>query len=99
MTGRPDLTDLRKDYLVGLLRLLPSRDEHALTAGYQLGRDCVEQGVSLLDLVSVHHDVLAEVLRDTPAQQHERVILEAGGFLREVLACTELVQRSLLDPG
>ena len=67
-----DLEDLTRDYRAAFLRYLPRRSEAALTSGYELGRRAVVEGVSLLDLVSVHHVVLAEVLDDTPPARTRR---------------------------
>lgn len=61
MTARQDqrLGDVRRDYRVGLLRSLSRRNEDARSAGYDLGRQALEGRVSMLDLVRIHHDVLA----------------------------------------
>ena len=49
-----DLDDLTLDYRVAFQRYLPHRSEAALTDGYELGRQAIARGVSLLDLVQVH---------------------------------------------
>ena len=54
-----DLDDLARDYRVAFQRYLPQRSEAALTDGYELGRQAIARGVGLLDLVQVHHAVLA----------------------------------------
>src|SRR4051812_38484635 len=80
-----DLDDLTRNYRAAFLRYLPQRSEAAMTTGYQLGRDAVVAGISLLDLTQVHHEVLAEVLEDTPAQEAASVTAAASDFLLEVL--------------
>ena len=89
-----DTETLTRDYRVAFLRYLPQRSEAALAHGYEIGRSAVGEGVSLLDLIHVHHTVLAELLRDSPDRVDD--VLEAGGeFLREVLATADMVQRGL----
>ena len=54
-------------------------------------------GLSLLDLVQVHHRVLVEVLGTTPDQDVDALIDVASDFLVEVLATYELARRSFLE--
>src|SRR4051812_19554315 len=91
-----DLDDLARDYRAAFLRYLPGRSEAAMTIGYELGREAVVRGVSLLDLTQVHHAVLAEVLEETPAET-AAVTAAASEFLLEVLATYDMSQRRLSD--
>ena len=90
-----DLEDLTRDYRVAFQRYLPQRSEAALTLGYELGRSAVDQGTSPLDLVDVHHVVLAEVLADLRDDRAQEVLAAAAEFLREVLATLDMVQRGI----
>jgi hypothetical protein len=87
------LADLTRNYRAAFLRYLPRRDEAPLHEGYELGRRAVADGVSLLELARVHHDVLLEVLRDTPRDDLTRVSTAASEFLLEVLATYDMAQR------
>ncbi len=87
------LADLTRNYRAAFLRYLPRRDEAPLHEGYELGRRAVADGVSLLELARVHHDVLLEVLRDTPHDDLTRVSTAASEFLLEVLATYDMAQR------
>ena len=89
------LDDVTLDYRVAFQRYLPRRSEAALTDGYDLGRRAIVQGVSMLDLVHVHHVVLTEVLADTPSEEVARVTSAAGDFLLEVLATFDMSHRRL----
>jgi hypothetical protein len=91
------LDDLTRNYRTAFLRYLPRHEEAALTSGYQLGRSAVAEGVSILELARVHHDVLLEVLRDTPADELAAVATAASEFLLEVLATYDMTQRALLE--
>jgi hypothetical protein len=90
-----DLEDLLRDYRVAFLSSLPRHSEAALTLGYDLGRRAVTDGVSLLDLVQVHHRVLAEVLTEVPAPDPAEVTESGCVFLLEVLSTFDMAHRAL----
>jgi len=87
---------LRRDYRVAFLHFLPRREEAALHRGYELGRSAVAGGLSILDVVRVHHDVLLEELRQTPPAEVADVATAASEFLAEVLATSDMAQRAYL---
>jgi hypothetical protein len=84
------------DYRAAFLRYLPRREEAALHVGYELGRSAVSRGLSILDLVQVHHQVLLEVLEDSRGEDLAPVATAASEFLLEVLATYDMAQRSFL---
>jgi hypothetical protein len=92
-----ELEALALDYRAAFLRYLPRREEAALTTAYELGRAAVESGISLLELVRIHHDIWISVLEDTPAEDVAEVASGASEFLLEVLAPYDMTQRGLLD--
>jgi len=94
MTGLEALT---RDYRVAFLQYLPRREEAALSRGYELGRTAVTDGVSILELARIHHDVLLEALRETPPEELTQVATAASEFFLEVLATFDMAQRSFLD--
>ncbi|WP_448613411.1 phosphatase RsbU N-terminal domain-containing protein [Modestobacter sp. URMC 112] len=94
MTG---LEGLRRNYRVAFLRYLPRREEAALARGYELGRAAVTEGLSILELAQVHHEVLLEALRETPAEDLGQVATAASEFFLEVLATFDMAQRGFLD--
>ena len=87
---------LRRNYRTAFLRYLPNRDEAALDAGYQIGRSAVVDGLTILDLAQVHHDVLREVLRTGNPEDLDVVTASAADFLVEVLATYEMTRRGYL---
>jgi hypothetical protein len=89
-----DLADLAADYRVAFLRYLPRREEAALAAGYELGRASVASVISVLDLARIHHEILREVLQDTPEAEVVDVATGASEFFIEVLAAYDMAQRS-----
>ena len=97
---RPPNADFLKPAFPGQTRAPGVRSEAALTAGYEIGRRAVEDGISLLDLVGVHHVVLAEILDDPPSGGSSAVTRAASEFLVEVLATYDMAHRSLdRSPG
>ncbi|MGK5111240.1 MULTISPECIES: phosphatase RsbU N-terminal domain-containing protein [unclassified Geodermatophilus] len=86
--------DLLRDYRAAFLRYLSRQEESALTTGYQLGRGTLAAGRSLLEVVQVHHDLLAEVLAETPAGEVPQVARSASAFLLEVLSSYDMAYRS-----
>ncbi len=90
------LEKVHRDYRAAFLRYLPRRDEGALHAGYELGRSAVSDGLSILELVQVHHDVFLDVLQDTQADDLTGVATAASEFLLEVLATYDMAQRGFL---
>jgi Phosphoserine phosphatase RsbU, N-terminal domain len=87
------LDDLQRDYRAAFLRHLARRQEAVLTAGYDLGRAAMADGVSLLEVVRVHHEILANVLRESSADECPDVAAAASDFLLEVLASYDMSQR------
>jgi len=90
------LERLRRNYRAAFLRYLQNRDEAALDAGYQIGRSAVVDGLTILDLVQVHHDVLREVLRTGSPEELDGLTATAADFLVEVLATYEMTRRGYL---
>ena len=91
------LDDLTRDYRVAFLQYLPRRAEAALTRGYELGRAAVTEGLSVLELARIHHEVFLEALRETPAEGVPDVATAASEFFLEVLAVFDMTQRGYLD--
>jgi hypothetical protein len=97
VTTPPDLERLVQDYRIAFLRYLPRRQEAALAAAYALGREALGDGVSLLDLVHVHHQVLADSLEPARPGEYSNVVSAAGTFFAEVVAAYDMAQRALVD--
>jgi Phosphoserine phosphatase RsbU, N-terminal domain len=88
------LEDLQLNYRAAFLRYLPSADEAALHAGYEIGRSAVSQGLSMLELTEVHHQVLLEVLSGAAPDDLPRIATAASNFLLQVLATHDMTSRA-----
>lgn len=90
---------LTRDYRAAFLRYLPRRDEAALTAGYEIGRRAMVEGISVLEVAMVHHQVLLEVIDDSPHEQLAHAARAASEFVLEVLAPYDMFQRAARERG
>ena len=88
--------ELERNYRAAFLRYLPSQDEAALHAGYQIGRSAVADGLSILDLAHLHHQIFLEVLTDTAAKDLTKVAAAASDFFLQVLSTYDITQRAFL---
>jgi Phosphoserine phosphatase RsbU, N-terminal domain len=88
------LDDFRDRYGAALHAYLRAPDEEALSAGYELGRRAVAEGLGPLDLAAVHNEVLSAAL-DTRASVE--TVAAAGDFFLESLSALEMVQRVMRD--
>jgi hypothetical protein len=87
------LEDVARSYRVAFLRYLSRREESALASGYELGRSAVIDGLSLLELARVHHEVLLEALQGASADDVASVAAGASEFFLEVIATYDMAQR------
>ena len=88
---------LRRNYRAAFLRYLPRRDEAALAAGYQIGRSAAGEGLTILDITQVHHEILRDVLGTTDSEDIDGVTAAASDFLAEVLATYDMASRGYLE--
>lgn len=91
------LEALARNYRAAFLRYLPRREEAALHTGYELGRCAVAEGISILELARLHHDIYLEVLLDSRSDELIRVATAASEFFLEVLATYDMTQRAFRD--
>ncbi len=84
-------------YAEAFERFVRERNERSLRAAYELGRDAVTAGLSILEIAGVHHESLAQELAVIPGKNVDDVCQAAGDFLVESLAAYEMVQRGFSD--
>jgi GAF domain-containing protein len=88
----------RDAYAWGLHAHLRHGGEDGLRAAYELGRQAVVRGLGVLDVVSVHHEVLVGALEARGADvAHVELARAAGDFLLEGLGAFEMVQRGFAE--
>jgi hypothetical protein len=89
------LEAVAQDYRAAFLRYLPRGDEAALHSGYLLGRGALEDGLSMLEIVRLHHESLLQVLEESRPEEVREIGSRAAEFLVEVLATYDMTQRGL----
>ena len=94
MTGPRDR--LRQDYAAAFVRYLSRPDEAALRAAYDLGRRALAAGVDLLEVVRVHHAVLADT-GGRGGEEPGELAEAAAAFLVEVLGSFEMTRRGFME--
>lgn len=84
-------------YASTLQDYLDDRNEAHLQLAYELGRCALADGVSILDLATVHHDATAGALsRNAPADGPE-IVRAAAAFFVESLSPFEMTHRSFRE--
>jgi hypothetical protein len=99
--GPDSLERARLNYTPAFLAHLTRRDERSLRTAYEVGRDAMAHGVSMLDLVHIHHTVLLEVAGTMRSLGEVFELTDAAAaFLLEALAPYAMTQRQpLANPG
>jgi signal transduction histidine kinase len=96
------MTDRRSaivwQYAAGLQEYLTGGGEAALHRAYELGRDALNQGVGLLDMIALHHEALRSLLRSASLSQHAlETTTSADLFLLESLSPFEMTHRGFRE--
>jgi two-component system, NarL family, sensor histidine kinase NreB len=93
----PELQARRLEYGRALAEFLenPEREEACLSA-YDFGRRALANGVGLLELATLHHEVVASLLSGAPSQSTAESLSTAKLFFIEALAPFEM-SRQLVD--
>jgi hypothetical protein len=87
----------RKAYRSALADHLVDGGESTLRAAYELGRDAVEGGLSVLDLATVHHEGLIAALQPKPRREIEPTTHAAADFFAESLSAFEMIRRGFAE--
>jgi hypothetical protein len=82
-------------YLASFRDYIREPCELTLRNAYELGREAVEEGLTVLDVAVAHHDALARTIGDDPGD--EPVVRAAGDFFLEGLSSFEMVQRGFRE--
>ena len=87
------LDEFRAAYGAAFRTYVVDPTELNLRTAYELGREAVIRELSVLDLITVHHDALLDALREVTAADFERVTRAAAGFVLESVSAFEMVRR------
>jgi GAF domain len=85
--------DLGRRYAAALRAALAHEgDEGALSAAYDVGRDAVRSGLSVMDLAALHNAALVDELRASD-RAADRTVRAAGDFFLESVSAYEMLAR------
>ena len=85
-------TSFEEQYRSVLLEYAGHRGEAALGRAYELGRRAIADGKSLVEIVSLHHQLLQGIVRKTREEKrHEELLTASADFLAESLSPYEMV--------
>jgi hypothetical protein len=88
----------RSAYASALLDYLREPSEASLRVAYELAREAVSRGFSVLELADAHQQALLSVLHDaSDAAEAQAITQAAGDFFLEGLSTFEMVQRGFAE--
>jgi signal transduction histidine kinase len=91
-------TELRDSYAAALQDYLSRRDEAGLQRAYELGRAGLANGVGILDLATVHHQALIDVVHRARTREDARETVKAvADFFVESLSPFEMTHRGFRE--
>jgi hypothetical protein len=91
------LETFRDRYVAALAGHIHSPGEATLRVGYELGREAVSRGLTVLELAVAHHEAMAAALSAFPETEAQSVTEAASNFFVESLSAFEMVQRGFRE--
>jgi signal transduction histidine kinase len=86
------------EYRSCLQEYAAGRGEAALGRAYELGRRALTEQKSLVEMASLHHQAVLEMVRDVDNEKRrEELVLASGEFLAECLSPYEMAHRGFQD--
>jgi hypothetical protein len=85
-------------YHAALLDYLQRTDESGLAVAYDLGRECLDAGCGLLQMLHVHEKALGIILDSTPLDTEiRRRVDDSAKFLSEALSAYAMASNGYRD--
>jgi signal transduction histidine kinase len=92
------LENFEEEYRTALCGYAAAGGELALGRAYELGRRALEEQVSVVELASLHHQVLIDLIRTSENEQHKEELLRSSAeFLSECVSPYEMAHRGFQD--
>jgi signal transduction histidine kinase len=87
-----------QQYCAALRDYTENPGEAALRRAYELGRNAIAEGKSLLEIVSLHHQAIQDIVSAEEETRRDKDLLKAGAdFLAESLSPYEMAHRGFQD--
>jgi signal transduction histidine kinase len=94
--GKPE--NFEDDYRSALRGYAAEGGELALGRAYELGRRALEEQLSVVELASLHHDAVIELVRTAETEpQKEELLRTSAKFLAECVSPYEMAHRGFQD--
>ena len=98
MATKPILDELDMEYAGALEDYVARGGEAALEQAYEVGRRALSEKLAILDMVAIHHRVLAALLRRSATREENiQLVAKAGEFLAESLSPFEMTHRAFME--
>src|SRR5579863_5002932 len=92
------LENFEEEYRSGMSRYSDGGGEAALGRAYELGRRALEQKLSVVELASLHHRAVIELVRTAENEpQKEELLRTSAEFLAECVSPYEMAHRGFQD--
>jgi signal transduction histidine kinase len=92
------LQDLIEQYTSALEEYLRGKGESALHHAYELGRKALENGLGILDIVTIHREAMVKVIAGALSPEESMCFTkQATDFLTECLSPFEMTQRGFKE--
>ena len=92
------LENFEEEYRSALHGYAAGGGELDLGRAYELGRRALEEQVSVVELASLHHQVLIDLIRTSENEQHKEELLRSSAeFLSECVSPYEMAHRGFQD--
>src|SRR6266481_4872874 len=92
------LENFEEEYRSSLCGYAAGGGELALGRAYELGRRALEEQVSVVELASLHHQVLIDLIRTSENEQRKEELLRSSAeFLSECVSPYEMAHRGFQD--
>ena len=92
------LENFEEEYRSALCGYAAAGGEMALGRAYELGRRALEEQLSVVELSSLHHQVLIDLIRTSENEQHKEQLLRSSAeFLSECVSPYEMAHRGFQD--
>jgi signal transduction histidine kinase len=92
------LENFEEEYRSGLSRYSAAGGEAGLGRAYDLGRQALERQLSVVELASLHHRAVIDLLRTAESEtQREELLKRSAEFLAECVSPYEMTHRGFQD--
>src|SRR5947208_14053619 len=97
MATKSILDELDMEYAGALGDYVARGGEAALEQAYEVGRRALSEKLAILDMVAIHHRVLAALLRRSATrEEYIRLVAKAGEYLAQRLPLLEITHRAFM---